>query len=129
MPAACIAASSRWRRASASVVLAGITLLRRGVLGIVEAIVAPCGRRRYVALGDIVGDLAPAAQARIAPAAAAGGAEDQAVARLHRYARRLEEPLFAAVAPHQHGFVDGTGAAAVEPPGRVLGAFAIHVGE
>src|SRR5260221_5455106 len=100
MPAACIAASSRWRRASASVVLAGITLLRRGVLGIVEAIVAPCGRRRYVALGDIVGDLAPAAQARIAPAAATGGAEDQAVAPLHRHAGPPEERSVAAGEAH-----------------------------
>src|SRR5215467_8910202 len=62
------------------------------------------------------------AEGRIAPAAAAGGAEDQAVARLHRHAGRLEELLFSAVAAHQNSFVDGAGPAAVEPPRRILGA-------
>src|ERR1700676_3926994 len=93
----------------------------------VVTIVAPRRIGRHVSLRHIVGDLAPVAQARIAPTAAAGGAEDQAVARLHRHARRLEKPLLGAVAPHQDRLVDGAGPAAIEPPRRVLGALAIHI--
>src|SRR5579871_3073135 len=110
MPDSAMAASSRCRRARA----------REGLFPIVP-IIPPRSFLRHVSLHDIVRDRVTVAQTRLAPSAAAGGAEDQAIARLHRHIRRLEEILFGAVAPNQHGFVDGTRPAAVEPPGRVLG--------
>src|SRR5258707_4106513 len=116
MPAAAMAASSRWRRAAA-----------RGMLSAIIRIITPRRLRRHVPLRNIVRDRAAVAQARVAPAAAAGGAEDEAVAWLHRHACRLEELLFGAVAAHQNGFVDGARLAAVEPPPRILCALAVDV--
>src|SRR5262249_24188828 len=118
MPAAAMAASSRWRRATSRVVLSTIV-----------SILAPRRLRRHVSFRNIIHDLAAVAQAWVAPAAAAGGAEDQAVARLHRHAFRLEELLFGAVAPHKNRLIDSARLAAVESPGRILGALAVHVGE
>src|SRR5258707_1475734 len=118
MPAAAMGASSRWRRAVA-----------RGLLSAVGPIITPRRLRRHVPLGNIVCDRAAVAQARVAPAAAAGGAEDEAVARLHPHARRLEELLFDAVAAHPKGFVDGASLSAVEAPRAILGAVARHAVE
>src|SRR5260221_13593766 len=118
MPAAAMAASSRWRRAVA-----------RGLLSAVGPIITPRRLRRHVPLRNIVCDRAAVAQARVAPAAAAGGAEDEAVARLHRHARRLEELLFDPVAGHQNGVVDGAWLAAVEAPGRILCGLPVYVWE
>src|SRR5215472_8461458 len=103
--------------------------MARGVLSAIISILASRRLPRHISFRDILRDLAAVAQARVAPAAAAGGAKDQAVAGLHRHACRLEELLLGAVAAHQNGFVDGTRLAAVEPPGRILGALAVHVGE
>src|SRR6266436_4474645 len=65
----------------------------RPVLARLVPVLAPRRRRRHISLRNIIGDLAAVAQARVAPSAAAGGAENQPVARLHRHARRLEELL------------------------------------
>src|SRR5689334_11042284 len=115
MPAAAMAASSRCRRAVA-----------REMLSAIVPIFALRRLCRHISLRDVIRDLAPFAHVRIAPAAAACRAEDQTVARLHWHVGRLEEPPFTAVAPRQNRFVDGPRLAAVESPGRVLDAFAVH---
>src|SRR5207244_2855394 len=79
-----------------------------------ETVVAPRRFRRDVARGDVVHDRTPVARARIAPAAAARGAEGEAVARLQRHAGRLQELLLAAVAAREDRLVDGGRLAAVQ---------------
>src|SRR5258708_20441028 len=91
MPAAAMAASSRWRRAVA-----------RGMLSAFIPIITPRRLRRHIPLRNIVRDRAAVAQARVAPAAPAGGAEDEAGARLHRHPCPLGELLFGPVAPPQN---------------------------
>src|SRR5258707_14905752 len=96
MPAAAMGASSRWRRAVA-----------RGLLSAVGPIITPRRLRRHVPLRNIVCDRAAVAQARVAPAAAAGGAEDEAVGRLPPPAPRPGGVFFVSVAADQKGFVYG----------------------
>src|SRR5215468_2135200 len=114
MPAAAMATSRRLRRAAA-----------REMLSAIIPILAPRRLDRHISLCDIVRDLAAFTLVRATPSAASGGAEDQAVAVIHRHARRLEQFLFGAVAAHQDGFVDRARPAAVEPPGRIFGALAV----
>src|SRR5579859_6826712 len=113
MPAARISASRRSRRTIARGMLrSSIALLRRALMCGVVSVIPARRLARHISLGDIVGDLVAGAQARVAPAAATGGAEDEAITRLHRHARGLEELLLAAIASLEHGLVDGSGLAA-----------------
>src|SRR5262249_60032099 len=80
--------------------------------------------RRHIAF-----PLGALAHARIAPAAAAGGAEGELVARLERNSRRLLQALRAAVVAREHSLVDRAGLAAGKAPGRILGALVVDVGD
>src|SRR5262245_47741468 len=129
MPASAIAASKRRRRSSDSItapLLHGSRLI--GFLRRI-AVVPPRRLRRDIAAADVGFERAPVAPARVAPAAAAGGAEGEPVARLELHPGRLAQPLLAAVAPDQHCLVDRAGLAAAEPPGRVLRALVVDVGD
>src|SRR6266850_1449124 len=61
MPAAAMAARSRWRRAVA-----------RGMLSAIIPIITPRRLHRHIPLRNIIRDLAAVAPARVAPAGAAG---------------------------------------------------------
>src|SRR5215471_11559242 len=122
MPASAMAVSRCRRLASAN-----IRLFRRARAPRHVAVVAPRRFRRDVTGDDVLLDVLAVALPRIAPPAAAGGAEGEPVAGLERDAGRLQELRRAAVAPRQDGFVDRARLAATQPPRRILGAIAIHV--
>src|SRR5262249_29004189 len=100
----------------------------RARIGMAVAVIEPRRFRRDQSGGEVALDRRALAPARIAPSAAAGGAEGEPVAWPERDAGRLEKRRGAAVAPRQPRLVARARPAAVQPPGRILGALAVHVG-
>src|SRR5262245_56935749 len=106
-----------------------LALLRRVRARRRVAVVAPRRFRRDETGDDVLLDVLAVALPRIAPPAAAGGAEGEPVAGLERDGGRVEELRRAAVTPRQAGFVDRPRLAAAQPPGRLLGAAATDRGD
>src|SRR5438876_11360170 len=96
--------------------------------GVKSAVVARCRRARHVARSNVRVDLRARPPARVAPPAAAGGAEGETVAGRKRNAGCLAQVLAAAVRARHHGFIDGSGRPTMQAPRRILGALAIHIG-